>query len=366
MDNYFLEMGWQNGFEATLDARVVLSDIYIPMTPVPESNFGRLVLEDTSKENFEIIRYNRKDAAGVYVEAAEGGLRNEDGTSSGIHPRGARIRGNITAQDIIELRENMQAVIDDSTVGLRADVQQWIDETLADGVVYGGNWVFSGLIGDITAGVAFIAGKRVPFAGASKTFVATRDNYVFLRTTGVLEYADVAVGAAQPSAPTAGSLLISKFTTNATTMTINRHFNRGAVDKEQVDFASIYGLANGLPADQTSKIPLFSTNVSVGYGMTARLTRYGNLIMVTGNMTTAGGMPAADSSSLGETIPAGYRPRAGEGAVMLGFSGVGSGSRVGWNVANNGAMNFSNTNAMSGSQRVYILGSWITDNEWPS
>lgn len=113
LDPHFMEMEWQNGFEATLDARVVLSDTYIPMTPVPEGDFGRLVLEDTSKENFEIIRYNRKDAAGVFVETGDGGLRNEDGSSSGVHPRGARIRGNITAQDIREMRAAAKAAVDE-------------------------------------------------------------------------------------------------------------------------------------------------------------------------------------------------------------------------------------------------------------
>ena len=112
MDSNYLNMDWQNGFEATLDARVVLSDTYIPMTPVPESDFGRLVLEDTSKENFEVIRYSSKDAHGVFVETVNGGIRNEDGNSTGIHPRGARIRANITAQDLREFRAAAKAVQD--------------------------------------------------------------------------------------------------------------------------------------------------------------------------------------------------------------------------------------------------------------
>lgn len=112
MDGNYLNMDWQNGFEATLDARIVLTDTYIPMTPVPEGDFGRLVLEDTSKENFEIIRYSSKDAHGVFVETVNGGLRNEDGNSTGIHPRGARIRANITAQDLREFRAAAKAVQD--------------------------------------------------------------------------------------------------------------------------------------------------------------------------------------------------------------------------------------------------------------
>lgn len=139
IDPNFLEMEWQNGFEATLDDRVVLTDEYIPMTPVPEGDFGRLVLEDTSKENFEVIRYNRKDAGGIYVETADGGLRNEDGTSSGVHPRGARVRGNITAQDLREMRQAAKDVIDefDSFMGNLPDWRTLL--TPPNAVVYNGN-----------------------------------------------------------------------------------------------------------------------------------------------------------------------------------------------------------------------------------
>lgn len=94
----FSELEYQNGFEATLDDRVTDTDTYIRMTPVPEGSKGHLVLEDTSKENFEVIRFDSKDAGGVYIGPE--GARNLDGSSSGVHPRGARVRMNITAQDI--------------------------------------------------------------------------------------------------------------------------------------------------------------------------------------------------------------------------------------------------------------------------
>lgn len=94
----FDELEYQNGYQGTLDDRVVLEDTFIPVTPVPTGNKGHLVLEDTSRDNFEVIRYDSKDANGVYIGAE--GARNLDGTSSGIHPRGARVRMNLTKQDI--------------------------------------------------------------------------------------------------------------------------------------------------------------------------------------------------------------------------------------------------------------------------
>lgn len=88
---------YENGFQASLDERVEPADTYIRMTPVPNGDKGHLVLEDTSRENFEVIRYDSKDAGGVYIGPE--GARNLDGTSTGVHPRGARVRGNFTAQD---------------------------------------------------------------------------------------------------------------------------------------------------------------------------------------------------------------------------------------------------------------------------
>lgn len=99
---------WQNGFEATLSDRVLLADTYIKMSPVPTPSEGRLVLEDTSRDNYEVIYYTSKDANGVYTTA--GGARNEDGNSSGVHAKGARVRMNITAQDMREIRDHSQNI----------------------------------------------------------------------------------------------------------------------------------------------------------------------------------------------------------------------------------------------------------------
>lgn len=108
---------WLNGFEAVLKDRTALADSYIKMLPVPAieaDHYGRLVLEDNSKDNFEIIKFNRVDATGVYVETANGGVRNENGNSNGIHPKGARIRMNVTAQALRDIRDNAQNIVDSS------------------------------------------------------------------------------------------------------------------------------------------------------------------------------------------------------------------------------------------------------------
>ena len=106
----FNQLEYENGFQATLDDRVTLEDTYIRMTPVPSGSKGHLVLEDTSRDNFEVIRFDSKDANGVYIGPE--GARNLDGTSTGIHPRGARVRMNLTKQDLDLWKDNVQAVHD--------------------------------------------------------------------------------------------------------------------------------------------------------------------------------------------------------------------------------------------------------------
>lgn len=94
---------WQNNFEAVLTDRTSLADTYIKLAPIPTPDEGRLVLEDNSASNYEIIHYTSKDASGVYT--TNGGARNEDGNSNGIHNKGARVRMNMTAQDMQDIKD---------------------------------------------------------------------------------------------------------------------------------------------------------------------------------------------------------------------------------------------------------------------
>lgn len=112
-----MSVDWQNGFEATLSDRVIPTDTYIKLSKVPrdqDDNIiqeGRLVLEDNSSDNFEIIHYTSADTLGVYV-ADVATDRNQDGNSSGTHPRNARVRMNITAQDMREIRDYSKTIAD--------------------------------------------------------------------------------------------------------------------------------------------------------------------------------------------------------------------------------------------------------------
>lgn len=107
-----MDQDYINAFEAVLSDRTSLADDYIKMTPVPvltTGHYGRLTIEDNSKDNYEIIKFTSVDALGVHTW--EGGARNEDGNSTGIHAKGVRVRMNVTAQDLEDIRDHAQNVV---------------------------------------------------------------------------------------------------------------------------------------------------------------------------------------------------------------------------------------------------------------
>lgn len=99
-------LDWQNAYEALTTDRIEATDTYIKVSPVPSVTKGRLIIEDNSPENYEIVHFNATDANGVFVDA-----RDEDGNSTGVHARGVRVRMNITAQDLKEIRDYADTVI---------------------------------------------------------------------------------------------------------------------------------------------------------------------------------------------------------------------------------------------------------------
>lgn len=110
-----MDQDYQNAFEAVLSDRVTPTDMYIKMTPVPklaEGHYGRLILEDNSKDNYEVIKFTDVDALGVYI--GSGGFRNEDDNSTCTHAKGARVRMNVSAQDLEDIRNHAQDIISSS------------------------------------------------------------------------------------------------------------------------------------------------------------------------------------------------------------------------------------------------------------
>jgi len=93
-------------------------------------------------------------------------------------------------------------------------------ETIGDLVVNGLIWsATTGLGGTMTAGVAYIGGKRLVVSSvASYTFTASRDTYVYIDNTGSPQYNAQTNGATQPATP-ANNIIIAKVVTNGSTVT---------------------------------------------------------------------------------------------------------------------------------------------------
>jgi len=94
------------------------------------------------------------------------------------------------------------------------------NETVGNIVASGLIWsATTGLGATMTAGVAYVSGKRLSIASvASNTFTASRDTYVYVDNAGAVQYNAQTNGATQPATP-ANNLLIAKVITNGSTVT---------------------------------------------------------------------------------------------------------------------------------------------------
>lgn len=98
---------------------------------------------------------------------------------------------------------------------------------VAAGCVWTGDSLGSTRAASMTAGVAFIGGKRLVIAAVTaRTFTASKDTYIDLDTTGTPQYTEVANNAASP-ALTAGYLRIGIIVTGATTIAAAGSVNQG-------------------------------------------------------------------------------------------------------------------------------------------
>ena len=93
------------------------------------------------------------------------------------------------------------------------------DESLSDFVYTGCLFSTSAsLIGTISAGTAYVNGKRIPIAQADHTFAASKDTYVDLSNAGVLTYLAVNNNASSPEL-TANSIRLCRVVTSGAAIT---------------------------------------------------------------------------------------------------------------------------------------------------
>ena len=107
-----------------------------------------------------------------------------------------------------------------SAMDTATNVETRLSESLGDFVASGLVWSqSSGLNGTMTAGVAYVSGKRLVVSSiASRAFTASKDTYVSLDSSGTVSYSEVANNAASPALP-ANSIWVAKVVTSGSSIT---------------------------------------------------------------------------------------------------------------------------------------------------
>lgn len=132
-----------------------------------------------------------------------------------------------------------------------------MSESLGDFIASGCVWsATSGLTGAMTAGIEYVAGKRIVVSAiTSYTFTASKDTYVYLDNTGNPQYNPQANGAAQPATP-AGNVLVAIVVTGASAITTVTVRGAGAVKASNIDLTT---LLLGLVEQTASQIGITGT-----------------------------------------------------------------------------------------------------------
>jgi hypothetical protein len=196
-------MGYQNFFATKLYTDIGASDTTITLETPPTVTSGRLTLEARNSSKREIISYT-----GVSGNQITGVTRGVGGTSASIHTKNALVEMNVTAEDLAD------------ALAVPSDIETRFNEVISDHVASGLVWTDdTGLTADMSAGVAYINGIRLSVSAISNhAFTASKDTYVDLGDNGVVDYNEVANGAAVPVL-TASHLRLAKVVTNATDTT---------------------------------------------------------------------------------------------------------------------------------------------------
>ena len=110
--------------------------------------------------------------------------------------------------------------------------------------------------------------------------------------------------------------------------------------------------------ENQQQIKVVKTNVPMGFGSLATITRIGNIVTL---VIKGAYKPSTGFRNLTETIPLGFRPSVETGISATGMvEGQGTVIPLGWNVSSNGQMSSSGGN---GSQlTVYATATWFTDD----
>ena len=253
-------MAYMNFYATRLATDIGASDTSIEVEIAPTAVSGRLTLEARNPTQREIISYT-----GLTLNTLTGVTRGVGGTTARPHTKGSLVEMNVTAEDLTD------------ALNVPNDIETRFNEVISDHVASGLVWTDdTGLTADMSAGVAYINGKRLDVAAVTnRAFTASKDTYVDLGDNGVLDYNEVSNNAAQPSLA-ASHMRLGFVRTNATDTTLINNFTNPSY-LEKAD-----GWQKGLPAVSSvtangnrSYTVAFASDVSgtLSEGMRLRTTR---------------------------------------------------------------------------------------------
>lgn len=210
------------------------------------------------------------------------------GVNTPINQLASVINGNIDSTNISSVSgaKINAGTIPASALDTNANPETRLSESLGDFVAEGLIWsAVSSLNGTMTAGVAYITGKRLAVSAvASHSFTASRDTYVYLDSTGTIQYDPRTNGSARPETP-ANTLLLSLVVTNATAVTATYDMRR-----------------------MTTGSGWQNITLSAGFtGTDAQYRKINNIVYMRGSVKrTAGNFPTTYTQF--STLPPGARP----------------------------------------------------------
>lgn len=173
-----------------------------------------LVSPSQSNPGEEITAAKINDPVNAIADVVNGGLDSDNISSLS----GTKIQSGTLPAAAAATNANVETRFLDTNVSF-----------IASGCTWSGDSYGSTLAASMTAGVAYIGGKRLVISSvASRAFTASKDTYVDLDTTGAPAYTEVANNAASP-ALSAGYIRIAIVITGASSIAAAGSVNQGQV-----------------------------------------------------------------------------------------------------------------------------------------
>jgi len=156
---------------------------------------------------------------------------DQDGTHGALTAASVVSAGAVTGTTVTGTSVVSSGDIQHRSTSLETIRSELEFDFVASGLVWSGDAYASTRAASMTAGVAYIGGRRFAISAVTaRSFTASKDTYIDIDNTGTLVYTEVTNNAASP-ALAAGSLRIGIIVTGASNIASAGSVNQGQIDK---------------------------------------------------------------------------------------------------------------------------------------